>query len=204
MTLTLRYMHPGDLEQVVVLDALSFPDPWSLRSYQFEINESKVSHMVVLDASAAPSVTPPGWWRRWLGGRSAPSQPLVNAYGGLWHIAEEAHISTIATHPDYRGRHYGELVLAGMVQKSRALGAEYVVLEVRVSNRVAQNLYHKYGFSIVDTRARYYRDGEDAYDMRLHFSPEVNARLDALYAQAQARQPFTDHFSATPHPRLGA
>jgi ribosomal-protein-alanine N-acetyltransferase len=204
MTLTLRYMHPGDVEQVVLLDNLSFPDPWSLRSYQFEINESKISHMVVLDFAAAALAARPAWWQRWLGHRSAPPPPLVAAYGGLWHIAEEAHISTIASHPDFRGRHYGEVVLAGMVQKSRALGAEYVVLEVRVSNLVAQNLYLKYGFSIVDTRSRYYRNGEDAYDMRLHFSPEVNARLDTLYAQVQARQPFTDHFSATPHPRLGA
>jgi ribosomal-protein-alanine N-acetyltransferase len=41
-----------------------------------------------------------------------------------------------------------------------------VTLEARVSNVVAQNLYKKYGFSIVGRRKRYYTDNnEDAFVM---------------------------------------
>lgn len=46
-------------------------------------------------------------------------------------------------------------------------GAEYVSLHVRRSNRAAFNLYTQtLGYKIHDVEAKYYADGEDAYDMR--------------------------------------
>lgn len=46
-------------------------------------------------------------------------------------------------------------------------GAEYVSLHVRKSNRAAFNLYTgTLGYKIHDVEAKYYADGEDAYDMR--------------------------------------
>ncbi|ONK79611.1 uncharacterized protein A4U43_C01F8130 [Asparagus officinalis] len=46
-------------------------------------------------------------------------------------------------------------------------GAEYVSLHVRRSNRAAFNLYaNTLGYKINDVEAKYYADGEDAYDMR--------------------------------------
>lgn len=46
-------------------------------------------------------------------------------------------------------------------------GAEYVSLHVRKSNRAAFNLYTEtLGYKIHDIEAKYYADGEDAYDMR--------------------------------------
>ena len=46
-------------------------------------------------------------------------------------------------------------------------GAEYVSLHVRRSNRAALNLYTStLGYKINDIEAKYYADGEDAYDMR--------------------------------------
>ncbi|KAE8660729.1 N-alpha-acetyltransferase 11 [Hibiscus syriacus] len=45
--------------------------------------------------------------------------------------------------------------------------AEYVSLHVRKSNRAAFNLYTQtLGYKIHDVEAKYYADGEDAYDMR--------------------------------------
>ncbi|XP_052117789.1 N-terminal acetyltransferase A complex catalytic subunit NAA10-like [Arachis duranensis] len=46
-------------------------------------------------------------------------------------------------------------------------GAEYVSLHVRKSNRAAFNLYAEtLGYKIHDMEAKYYVDGENAYDMR--------------------------------------
>ena len=56
-------------------------------------------------------------------------------------------------------------------------------LEVRVSNTVAKNLYHKYGFVIVGRRPRYYRDNnEDADLMTVEHvnSPEYCERLKSF------------------------
>ena len=49
MSLNLRYMQIADIRQVAAIDVICFEPPWSYESYDFEINESRVSHMVVLD-----------------------------------------------------------------------------------------------------------------------------------------------------------
>ncbi|XP_037469438.1 uncharacterized protein LOC119341680 [Triticum dicoccoides] len=49
----------------------------------------------------------------------------------------------------------------------QVFGAEYVFLHVRRSNRAGLNLYTStLGYQIHDIEAKYYADGEDAYDMR--------------------------------------
>jgi ribosomal-protein-alanine N-acetyltransferase len=90
----------------------------------------------------------------------------VLGYGGFWAIVDEAHISTIAVHPDWRGRGLGAMVLAALIDTAILRGAAEVTLEVRVSNEIAQNLYRRYGFVEVGRRKKYYRDNnEDALIM---------------------------------------
>lgn len=195
-SLTLRYMRTGDIGQVVAIDSVSFDPPWSARSYAYEISESSYSHMVVLERSGASAA--PSRWRRWFGLTANGSESgLIVGYGGLWQIADEAHISTIATHPGWRGRSYGEILLAGMVRRAYTLGAAYIVLEVRVSNHVAQSLYYKYDFVIAGVKQRYYRNNnEDAYDMRLDLADaDIRARFEERLAALRQRQPFTDSYS---------
>lgn len=198
-TLTLRYMQTADIPQVALIDTLSFDTPWSVRSFAYEVNESTYSHMVVLEY-AVPQHT-----RRWRGlfqrlVGQPDAQRQVVGFGGLWNIAGEGHISTIATHPDWRGRSFGEILLAGMVRRALVLEAEYVVLEVRVSNAVAQNLYQKYEFRTVDVKPKYYRNNnEDAYDMRLDLTDEAMiARFDRRFEDLRARVPFVDGFTTIP------
>lgn len=206
MTLILRYMQLSDISEVAYIDRLSFDPPWPPRSYAYEINESSHSHMVVLELRERKPLR--GWRRllqQWSVGRDeTEEQRRIVGYGGLWKIADEAHISTIATHPDYRGRGYGEILLASMVRKSRLLEASYIVLEVRVSNTVAQKLYHKYEFEVFGTKPNYYRnDNEDAYDMRLMLdNPASNERCEQRYEAIIQRVPFRDYYSNTAHPRL--
>jgi [ribosomal protein S18]-alanine N-acetyltransferase len=204
MTLTLRYMTPNDIAEVVHIDRCSFSTPWSARSYHYEIIESTHSHMVVLEHdSAAPPAR--GWRRLFPAFNAQPSsesQQRIIAYGGLWNIADEAHISTIATHPDWRGQGYGEIVLAGMIRKSIALRAGYVVLEVRVSNKTAQNLYKKYDFLTVAVKQRYYRDnGEDAYDMRLLLDAEERDVMESMYQDVRRERRFMDFYTDTARPK---
>lgn len=202
--ITLRYMQTADVAHVVAIDRQSFADAWSVHSYMHEVNESRVSHMLVVTMPTPTNALPlPTLLDRLLGRvpHTSPASQVV-AYGGLWHIAEEAHISTIATHPHWRGRKLGELALLAMLQKSILRGAEYVVLEVRVSNTIARNLYIKHGFEVADRRKGYYHDGEDAFDMRLMLSHEVSqhvrAHLDGMCQQLA----FEDDYTQTPHPRL--
>jgi ribosomal-protein-alanine N-acetyltransferase len=198
MTFTLRYMQLADIPQVVAIDHLAFDPPWSARSYSYEVSESNYSHMVVLEQDAAAK--PTNGWRRIVQNLSGvrDAEKRIIGYGGLWHIMDEAHISTIATHPDYRGRGLGELLLAGMIRRALTLKADYLVLEVRVSNTTAQNLYVKYDFKTIGVKRRYYHNnGEDAYEMHLYFDPPnfraaFEARFDALKQQHQLTDDYTE------------
>jgi hypothetical protein len=77
------------------------------------------------------------------------------------------------------------------------------VLEVRVSNVTAQNLYHKYDFKIVDTKKGYYHNnGEDAYDMRLDLNnPQVVRAFHTRHAELSQRIPHVDHYTVVERPK---
>jgi len=199
--LTLRYMTLGDIAQVTEIDRLAFDTPWSPRSYAYEIEESHYSHMLVLEADV---VRPATGWKRFLNTFNTANKPVeektIVGYGGLWNIVDEAHISTIATHPHWRGRGWGEVLLAAMIRRSFTLNASYIVLEVRVSNTVAQNLYRKYEFETVDLRPSYYRNNnEDAYDMRLQLPDEaMRLRFEDRWQKLMGVHGFVDGYTEKP------
>ena len=210
MSLTLRHMRLPDIAQVAEIDARCFEPPWSRDSYVFEITESRISHMVVLAAqgeASSPECQGDGWLAT-LGDRlrghlpSAKGRGAIVGYGGLWHIKGEAHISSIATDPSERGKGYGEILLAGMIGKALRLRAELIVLEVRVGNSIAQNLYHKYGFSRFSRRRNYYRsDNEDAWEMRLALDWETRRRFALLYEALVEKRDFSDKYTWKRRPR---
>lgn len=211
MSLILRYMRHADLRQVATIDALSFDAPWAQESYAFEMDESNVSHMIVLEwliGDLPPAPAPSrSLLARVLGKPPARTSETFGSgailgYGGLWKIEDEAHISTIAIDPHWRGQGYGEILLAGMFGKALQLSARYIVLEVRVSNTVAQSLYRKYGFSRIRRRKNYYRgDKEDAWDMRVALDRDIRLRFERLYEKLRRQHGFLDHYSREPRPR---
>jgi [ribosomal protein S18]-alanine N-acetyltransferase len=155
-------MQWADVPDVMVIERQAFTLPWSDYTYRHEILENHHSHYFVARhtngrASACPD------WLTWLFRRPRRA-PLVG-YGGFWLMADEAHISTIASSEQWRGRGIGELMLLAMVERSIELGAVMITLEVRASNTVAQNLYRKYGLAVVGRRLHYYRDNDEDADL---------------------------------------
>jgi len=193
-------MRQADLEQVMKIEDVSFSAPWTMHAFDYELHYNDAARYLVARPhpqremetvrSKAKSARP--FWVRWLEGESRASMPQepILGYGGLWKIVDEAHISTIAVTPEYRGRGIGELLLIAMIDTSQELDAKLVTLEVRKSNETAQALYRKYWFEIVGERKRYYSDnGEDAWIMT---TPDVttasfNAGLAKLRAALFAR-----------------
>lgn len=116
----------------------------------------------------------------------------IVGYAGLWLMVDEAHITTIAVHPDYQGRSVGELLLLGLIDHALKIGAKWLTLEVRVSNEVAQSLYRKYTFKEMGVRKGYYSDNrEDALVMwteRLD-SPAFLETLERNRARFAERRP---------------
>lgn len=172
--LILRYMRQEDVNEVYELDRLSFPTPWPVSTYRHEIKNNN-SYMYVLehyDRYAPPDTAQSTTFlQRLLNIESQPVSTNSNrliGYSGMWHVADEVHLSTIAIHPDWRGYHLGELLVWNVIRHAFRLQASMVTLEVRISNKPAQKLYRKYGFVIVGRRKGYYRDNnEDAYLMTI-------------------------------------
>lgn len=76
-----------------------------------------------------------------------------------------AHITTIAVAPEHRKRGLARTLLAHAEKSLTAKGFESLMLEVRVSNTAAQNLYHDAGYVTIQKLNNYYLDGEDAFMM---------------------------------------
>jgi [ribosomal protein S18]-alanine N-acetyltransferase len=172
--LLIEPMTHGDLAAVLRIEDLSFSTSWPSNAFSNEIRDNKLAH----------------YFTGRLDGQ-------VVAYGGIWVILEDSHITTIAVHPDRRGLKLGEEMLIKLLDEAIAQGASWITLEVRESNEVAQKLYRKYGFTTVSTRRGYYSDnGENALVMWAgNLKGELyGARLRVLRAALDAeiaRRPLT-------------
>jgi ribosomal-protein-alanine N-acetyltransferase len=152
-------MNSTDLPAVMAVEQVAFPTPWSMDTYRRELMVRNSSYWVVrpgVKASTKTSV-------------KAGEIPPLFAYGGMWLLGEDAHITTIATHPDWRQRHIGEWLLINLADVARSHGASALTLEVRIHNYPALALYEKLGFVAVGLRRGYYQDtGEDARLLTLY------------------------------------
>lgn len=159
-----------DIPAVMEIEYKSFSAPWSPSAYDYELRYNAMAHYFVArlqtpGVSIAP--LPSSLWQRLRGRWRTPlaKAPLVG-HAGFWVMVDEAHISTLATHPAWRRRGIAELLLIAMTERAAEIGARVMTLEVRVSNVTAQALYRKHRFEVVGQRVRYYSDnGEDAWIM---------------------------------------
>ncbi len=183
-------MHWEDVPQVMAIERKSFTLPWSEYTYRHELLDNRNAHYCVarrLDGRIPNK--PMSRWERFMKRKREEKAPIVG-YGGFWIVIDEAHISTIASDTQWRGQGVGELMLLAMIERGIELGAHEVTLEVRVTNTVAQNLYHKYGFVEVGRRPGYYRDNnEDANLMTVSnvHKAEYQTKLRALREALEVR-----------------
>ncbi len=156
-----------DIPDIMLIERASFSLPWTPAIYRYELKENPFA--------------------RYFGIRCEhEALPRLVAYGGVWLYLPEGHISTIAVHPMLRGLHLGAWLLATLLVDAARGGAKEATLEVRVSNTVAQRLYHSFGFRVVGRRPRYYSDTkEDAYVMTLRPLDKV-ALLRRLHREERA------------------
>ena len=145
MNLLIRRMTMDDVRAVVELDQISFSLPWPERSFRFELTDNPAS-------------------RCWVAEVDGRVVGMVVA----WLFVDEAHIATIATHPEYRRQGIARKLLIHTLQSALGEGANSSFLEVRESNVAAQEMYRKFGYIEVGRRKRYYKDNdEDAILMSL-------------------------------------
>jgi [ribosomal protein S18]-alanine N-acetyltransferase len=139
----IRPMTIADLPEVLELEELAYPQPWTEGVFRDEL---AAPHRTYLVAEA--------------GGGLA-------GYGGLMVVGDEAHVTSVTVRPERRGGGIGTRLMLGLVDAAHAAGARSLTLEVRTSNAAAQALYARFGMVPVGVRKRYYGT-EDALIMWVH------------------------------------
>ncbi len=142
--ITIEDMRKEDIDEILEIERTSFPSPWTREAFLAELKERDSSCFLV-----------------------AKSEGRVVGYAGFWITFDEAHITNLAVHPEYRKKKIGERLIRFLLKLAVSKGAERATLEVRPSNSPAQNLYKKFGFEVGGIQKGYYSDtGEDALIMR--------------------------------------
>ncbi|WP_346889505.1 ribosomal protein S18-alanine N-acetyltransferase [Clostridium sp. UBA1056] len=142
---TVERMNSFNILGVKEISDLCFSSPWSLLSMEKELINKNAIYIVVK-----------------LGSK-------VVAFGGMWIIFDEGHITNIAVHPDFRRNNFGDIVVENLIKIAKDKNMASLTLEVRSSNIAAINLYKKHNFSVEGIRKNYYQSPrEDGYIMWNH------------------------------------
>ena len=182
-------MTMSDVPRVIEIERLAYPSTWPPSAYRKELQENRWAHYIVIrdkqvaeEHMSVPAQEPERHRRFFpltlLPGRSSttvstPSLASIIGFAGLWLMVDEAHITTIAMHPNFRRRGLGEFMLVRLIDIAFDINARWVTLEVRVSNHNAQNLYRKYGFREAGLRHRYYSDNQE--DALIMWTDEIKS-----------------------------
>lgn len=134
---TVRPMEMRDISQIVAIENCSFPTPWRCYAFVNELRNKFAVYFVALNYEQ------------------------VVGYAGMWLFPGEAHVTTIAVHPSYRGKRLGKLLMNTLIENATAYGAQTMVLEVRPSNVKAINLYRGLGFRQIGLRRNYYMETQE-------------------------------------------
>ena len=142
----IELMTADHVPQIAELEKICFNDPWSEKSIASELDNRLSLWLVAMDGDR------------------------VAGYVGSQSVLGETDMMNIAVHPDFRRRGIAEELVVKLVEELKVRGNHSLMLEVRVSNDPARNLYEKLGFQQVGLRKNYYRNPkEDACILRKEF-----------------------------------
>ena len=107
LNLRIGPMTVADIEQVHDIELASFPVPWPSYAFRQELESNRMAHYLVCRVGAD-----------------------LLAYGGVWLMVDEAHVTTFAVLPAWRRKGFGALLMLAIMDLSRDVGAREVTLVV--------------------------------------------------------------------------
>lgn len=134
-----RKMTPEDVEAVHKIEEATFPTPWSLDSFHYEMRENQYAYYILAEDDSGEIV----------------------GFCGMWLVIDSAQITNVAVIEKVRGQGIGEGLMKEAMRVAKLHNIDIMSLEVRVSNEVAQNLYRKLGFNDGGIRKGYYQDNQE-------------------------------------------
>ena len=135
-------MTSKDLTEILAIERVSFPTPWTEGMFLSELKTSHAQSLVVKV--------------------EINGENIIGAYIVFWLVAGEVHLHNLAVRKEFRRQGLGYNLMKLMKQIGEQTGATRQTLEVRESNQDAINLYRKCGFVVKGRRPQYYTDTKEA------------------------------------------
>ncbi|MEL6822478.1 MAG: GNAT family N-acetyltransferase [Calditrichota bacterium] len=92
----LRRMTLEDLDYILPRENVLFADPWSRRSYEFEVSRNKFSLPIILE-----------------------QEESMIGYSVIWKLYGEFHIATFAVMPEYQNKGWGSYFMDILLKEAK-------------------------------------------------------------------------------------
>ena len=141
MTWRIRRAERRDVPELLAIEQVQFPEPWTRAMLLEEIDNVESRRYTVAEEDGV----------------------IVGYLGLMFVLKDEMHVNTLGTRPGHEGRGVATSLMDEAWSAVAAAGVKRATLEVAVSNQRALALYRRYGFAPVGVRKNYYEKiGEDA------------------------------------------
>lgn len=141
----IRSVNTTDLKSVFAIEYQNFPDPYPM-SLLKKLASMYSDTFLIAEANGT----------------------ILGYIIGAVRWGNVGHVLAVAIDPQYKRQGVGSVLMEETLSRFRRKGAKVTKLEVRKSNVVAQNFYHKLGFADGFEVPYYYEDGETAVTMELN------------------------------------
>lgn len=143
-SMILRPLHATDIPQLIAIAAEAVPYPWKEDVFKDCFSENYhgwALEKIFLNKNAE-----------------------ILGFVIVLNRQDECDLLNICLRPPYQGLHYGEKLLAKVLEWCQISKIQKIVLEVRRSNQQAIRFYKKMGFTEVAVRQNYYPSTEGRED----------------------------------------
>jgi ribosomal-protein-alanine N-acetyltransferase len=135
-------MKLSDLEEISNNLETDFDDFWNYNIFKSELENPNAKYIV------------------------AKFNNKIVGFAGIIYVLDEADISNIVVHKNFRNKKIGSLLLKSLIDLAYSINLKTLNLEVRESNVSAIKLYDKFGFEVCGIRKNYYNNTENAILMK--------------------------------------
>jgi ribosomal-protein-alanine N-acetyltransferase len=151
MKVYIEKMESRHIAEIMEIEKLVFPSPWSKRFFFHELQSVYARSFV--------AILEDGITQRVVG------------YICSWVVHDECSINKIACHTSHQRMGIASMLFKNLLYETFLTGVRFFSLEVREFNTVAQLFYQKFKFIRTGKRKHYYSDThEDAIVMELHIT----------------------------------
>jgi ribosomal-protein-alanine N-acetyltransferase len=119
------------LEKVVAVEAQAYEHPWSRGNFSDSLRSGYQAQML------------------------CANEVLLGYFVAMKGV-DEVHLLNLTVAPTYQRQGWGRVMLDALALWARGQGAQWLWLEVRVSNVRAQRIYERHGYKRVGERKGYY------------------------------------------------